>query len=823
MNTQLYCPDEARKSQVRAMVAAGDPNAPNGIDYLEVLDSDAPAGTPPQQTLLVHCFRPVSGLGAGNVRLEGGVRVRDTKVLWAMPASDVPVGSLKDYLDATLPQPNRVLVVRTDRRGDFSTYRLRLIQSSLQPGEPPAGFDRLLSAVDFSFKVECPSDFDCKRTLVCPPPELPAPHIDYLAKDYASFRRLMLDRLAAILPDWKERSPADGFVALVEVLAYGADQLSYYQDAVATEAYLDTARRRVSVRRHARLVDYRLHDGANGRAWVCLAVAPGSAADGAALSAGTRLLSGRTGPDPRVPPDQLAAALVEGPTVFETLHAVTLKPSRNRILLHTWGDPNCCLPKGATRAALVGAAADLDLHTGDLLILEEVLGSESGLEVDADPAHRHVVRLSGEPVERTDPVTAEQVLEIAWHDEDALPFPLCLRAFPDGAGGSRPASVAHGNVVLADHGLTVPLEALVPDGAPEDRPYRPRLARSGLTHAMPYDHDAARTAPASAATLVDLRQVLPVVTVQGDGATWRPQRDLLGSDRFSPEFVVEMESDGRASLRFGDGVLGRRPAAGATFAATYRVGSGSGGNVGADALSRVVTDLTGIQTVRNPLPGGGGTAPEPLEAVRLKAPQAFRTQERAVTEADYAAAAQRHRQVQRAAATRRWTGSWWTMFVTVDRTGGRRVDAAFEGELRGFLERFRMAAYDLEIDAPRFVPLDIQMLVCVAPDHFRSDVKQALLELFSNRDLPDGRRGFFHPDNFSFGQSVYLSQLVATAMNVPGVQWVRPVAFQRWGEDPHGELDAGRIDLHRLEIARLDNDPNLPENGRIDFDMQGGL
>ena len=36
---------------------------------------------------------------------------------------------------------------------------------------------------------------------------------------------------------------------LVELLAYAGDQLSYYQDAVATEAYLGTARRRVSARR----------------------------------------------------------------------------------------------------------------------------------------------------------------------------------------------------------------------------------------------------------------------------------------------------------------------------------------------------------------------------------------------------------------------------------------------------------------------------------------------------------------------------------------------------------------------------------------------
>ena len=37
---------------------------------------------------------------------------------------------------------------------------------------------------------------------------------------------------------------------------------------MATEAYLATARRRISVRRHARLVDYRMHEGCNARAWV---------------------------------------------------------------------------------------------------------------------------------------------------------------------------------------------------------------------------------------------------------------------------------------------------------------------------------------------------------------------------------------------------------------------------------------------------------------------------------------------------------------------------------------------------------------------------
>jgi len=112
------------------------------------------------------------------------------------------------------------------------------------------------------------------------------------------------------------------------------------------------------------------------------------------------------------------------------------------------------------------------------------------------------------------------------------------------------------------------------------------------------------------------------------------------------------------------------------------------------------------------------------------------------------------------------------MFVTVDRKLGQPVNAEFKEDMALFLDRFRLAGYDIDVDAPLFVPLDIALTVCVTTDHFRSNVKQALLEVFSNRDLPDGRRGFFHPDNFTFGQPVYLSKVLATAMQVPGAQWV---------------------------------------------------
>jgi hypothetical protein len=139
-----------------------------------------------------------------------------------------------------------------------------------------------------------------------------------------------------------------------------------------------------------------------------------------------------------------------------------------------------------------------------------------------------------------------------------------------------------------------------------------------------------------------------------------------------------------------------------------------------------------------------------------------------------------------------------------------------------YFDRFRLAGYDVEIDAPRLVPLDLLFSVCVERGYVRTDVKRALLELFSARTLPGGRRGLFHPDNFTFGQPVRLSPLIAAAMGVDGVRRVRAVTFQRFGAKAQGELAAGEIPMGRLEIAQLENDPSRPEAGRVDFELEGG-
>lgn len=849
----------------------------HAIEWIEVLDQAAPAGTPRQQTLLVRLVLappPVDApgaLGRNQVRITGGTRIGHVGVLWAglanaaLPEAEA---SLQAML-ATLPDASRTLVVRTSSNGDFSRYRLLLVRGA-DDARPPPGFDPLLAGIEFSFKVECPSEFDCQDTSACPPEPRSKPQIDYLAKDYPGFRRLMLDRISLLAPGWTERSAADVGVTLVELLAYAADQLSYRQDVVANEAYLATARQRISVRRHARLVDYRLHEGANARAFVHLAVG----GDDVPLPARTRLLTKTPGLGPAVAPGaEEAAARQAGALVFETVRAHTLHQRLNTLRFHTWGDLGCSLPRGATRATVKTHATGL--APGDFIVLVEHRSPGTFLEADADRSRRHVVRLVDvrtavdpagglfEPVPFTG---ALPVTELEWDAADALPFPLCLGV------AERPGldiSLVLGNVVLVEQGHSPTGDAEDPANTGEDlgavpanagrfaraadaggccdtparEPWplrwRPTLRERALSHGFelaallnlplqPQRPD--RWWTANALHQLSPRQATPQIRLLAAPATqptarqpWEVQPDLLGSLAGDAHFVVEMDDVRTARLRFGDGVNGRLPEEGSRFAAYYRVAAGAAGNVGALAIAHVVSAGSGVFTgVANPLPAFGGAEAEDIEVARRDAPQAFRTQERAVTAADYEAAAQRRHDVQRAAARFRWTGSWHTVFVAADRRGGAAVDAPFEDRLRGHLERFRMAGTDLEVDAPRPVPLDVQLFICVQPQARRAEVQRAVARELSSRRLSDGRLGLFHPDRFSFGEPVFASSIVAAAQAVPGVESVRLERFQRLVNPSATSLAEGVIRIGQLEIAQLAGDPNFRERGRLVLRCGGG-
>jgi hypothetical protein len=704
------------------------------------------------------------------------------------------------------------------RPGGGTVYTLELVDVP--------DLDPFFSRLDFTFDPGAPLDEDCADS--CPPRAAePSPLAgDYLAKDWASFRQRMLDSLASALPQWRERSPADLLVTLVELLADAADRASYYQDAVATEAYLGTARLRTSVRRHARLVGYQVTEGVNARVWVHFT----ASGDGDLPAGTTQLLTRVFGLAPAVPPGpELDQALAAGPTVFETLHPVHVRAEHNGIALYDWGAPSYGLPRGATSAVLAPEPpAILALAPGDVLIFEEVLGPESGVPEEAHPERRHAVRLTRVTARRDPLAGRDDLTEVEWHAADALPFPLCISNLRSDGAPVTGVSVARGNVALADQGRTVAGETLT---AAAGR-FRPALARRGLTFRVPYDHAAVVERPAAAALEQAPGEALPALELREGTVPWALRRDLLTSARFARDFMVETEDDGTAVLRFGDGTLGRAPAPGTALEATYRVGNGRAGNLGADSLAHVVIGGSGttfVAAVRNPLPARGGTDAEPLDRVRLAAPGRLRALQGGGTESDFARFAETHPEVTRAAASLRWTGSWFVLEVAVERRDGLPADEAFFGRVRAFLEDRRQAGWEIVLRPLRFIGLDVAVTVLLSPEASRGGVEQALLAAFSNRDLPGGGKGFFHPGNFTFGEPVYLSHVVEAALRVPGVRAVdageappRRNRFRRWGEPSRGELAAGRIRLSRVEIARVDNDPSAPANGRIQFYLEGG-
>lgn len=822
----VLCEDERR-----AGVLLNPAHPLNGVDFVEYRRD--PLAVPARRHVVEVTFLkpPPATLTAANFTIIGGVRIVDLRVL-----------AIETVLGAPLQ-----LRVFVDREGDFSAYVIDIDHADM---------DVERSQAQFGFKASCPSELDCKPVSDCPPAVLDEPALDYLAKDYQSFRRLLIDLIAERNPGWTERLPADLGITLVELLAYAGDYLSYYQDAgPGTEGYLDTCLHRISAARHARLIDYAMQNGRNASTFVHFAAVPGS---NAVVGEGTPLVSritapliGETAPPATILP--LSADFDSDPalvnaTVFETIGPTRVIAANNEIRVHSWGDVQCCLAKGATSAWLYAIEDDTlavrpDLLAGEYLLFEEIRSPETGAPPDADARHRQVVRIASVEASEDAAFTSAvpggvltprlnvadptlPLLHVTWELADALRFPLCLSAIAADDAPIAPVSVARGNIAAADHGRTVERDSATGALALPS----PGAGRWPLPSLALPDAPLTHTQEGPAARLL-------LFAGTPDAELWTPVPSLLDSNAFDQHFVAEIDNGGTAILRFGDDQYGRRPLDVERAIARYRIGNGARGNSGSGMLVHAVTGgaaAAAIDQVRQPLPALLGEDEESIVHVREIAPEAFRAvQFRAVTTADWEEVALRHPGVAAAKASFRWTGSWHTVFVAIQPVdaadlrrlpgGGAELQPAFAATIKAHLTRFKLAGYDLNVRAAIYVPLEIDIRLCVATGHFRGDVLAAAERVLSNRSFADGSRGFFHPLAFGFGAAVYLSRLYAAAEAIEGVNSVEITLFKRFWETPQGELERGLIEIGPFEIARLDNDRNFPENGVLRLSAVGGL
>lgn len=793
----------------------------NGVDFVEV--------DPTETQLSVHFLNPVAlGAKPTKVTISGGERVTSVAVP-AISAANWSVLNGRPLLSFTVASP-----------GDFSIYTLRVDNALVDP---------FFQSTEFSFKANCPTDLDCKPAPPeCPPIQAKMPPIDYMAKDFLSFRQALLDFSALRYPEWQERSEADFGIMFVEALSALGDDLSYLQDRHYWEQFLETATQRRSLTRLARLVDYEPMPAVAAHVLLQLDVKTATQSIPSRVPFMARTATGE------LIVFETGNGLIDPVTGKLDTSTFEVDARWNRGLKpYIWDKSQACLARGATEMWIEGQG--LGLHAGVALLIDTPAASS------ADAPNREVVHLT-EVAQEQDALfqpggSPTLLTHLKWGASEALTrdHPLFWSADELVDHGGNPVrTIVAGNLVPASHGQTFEQIFAIPDEdgkLPAGAPTGTQLAiqRTGANQTPQYLYslpqaplawlrrDPLPGARPSAVPELVVEQLMPAA-----GPDWRWHRSLLTASLFESAFTLdraaytrvadlpdqleafEYDSDQGDTLRFGDGVFGELPPAGTVYKATFRVGGQRIGNVARDTVTELGDAARAlVNTVTNPFAANDGADEEPANAIRRDAPQDFRaTQFRAVRREDYETAAKRLPWVAQAGTSFRWTGSWLTVFTAADPRGTTHLGADQQIELIGLLNRYRMAGYESYVTPPRYVSVDLRITVCACPDTFRGDVHRKLIRTLSNRTYVDGTQGYFMPDHFTFGQPLEKSALEAAIQGSYGVCGVLKIEMRRRGIDRDFIPMPDALTIGTDQILRISNDPSLPEEGTIRITVEGG-
>lgn len=813
-----------------------------GIDFIDVHES---------QTLLhIYFFSHDSAPQANQIL--AALLAGDIEIYAPFGADTLPLISI-DSIAWQLVDGRTVLAIETASPGDFSQYRLRINH---------LGVDHFFNDVSFSFKANCESDLDCKaKEPICDLDEKVDFPINYLARDFSSYRNALFEFASQRYPQWEDRLEADVGVMTAEVISALGDELAFYQDKIAQEAYLETAVQRRSIRRHAQLVDYWPHDGLGATGWLVVEAIAGQAG---AVNAGTGVQAlSDTG-------ESINYEIGHG--LRDTVNGVSfnINSAINQLLPHCWDEDDRCLAKGAVSLFLEG-------HWAAELAFDDPVSDPAGKwmvisvqETKNSPCpSRHLVRVTGIR-EMRDEILSQDITLLTWEANHALPNEMEYEQM-----------VIYGNVVpitagrLHEHRFVVG-EDVDSLGLPASEAVQVTrsIERRGnndntqyyqtlpdieenqlvfLNRANNVDSNAVENDPHAAYPEVVLQETeFSGVSWSYIASKWGWRRSLLGvnsSQSTDKHFCLEHGTWGRLvgywrdgvekihhdylanigkTLCFGNGEFGRVPAEGTVFSIRYRLGNGAQGNVAPDAISRLSEPSALIESVLNPFTLENGLDAESDTDIRRFAPQAFRALSyRAVLKEDYAEAAERLPWVQRAGADERWTGSWLSTFVTPDPLSSKvssssAINSDQAEDLCAQMARFRQAGREVLTAKPKFADLDLQITICANATVYAGDVRSALLDLLVGRDANDVSIGYFADRNFTFGTPLRRADLEATIHGCPGVRAVTDIQVRRRGWFDWREFTELTFPVGMDEVIRLENDSLHPSRGSLKLVMEGG-
>lgn len=257
--------------------------------------------------------------------------------------------------------------------------------------------------------------------------------------------------------------------------------------------------------------------------------------------------------------------------------------------------------------------------------------------------------------------------------------------------------------------------------------------------------------------------------------------------------------------------------------------------------------------------------PHLMEEAKQEGPRSIHQQLRMVTLEDYKNQLLDHPLVLDVDAYSSWSGSWDTHFLVVRLINNLLLDEAlnrkniipqadsedqrdelyeiFKSELvnyyqqqqiainqipeiedrnarfliRDIIKRQRMIGQEVLLQDATLAGIVLSISINIVGDYFRSEIDDAVHEA-----LLDPLAGFFAPGQLEFGEDVVASNIIEVIMNLEGIQSVCINRLKRIGSIFADQSDSGRIVLQGHEIAVLENDPSIPQNGSLKVKLHGG-
>jgi hypothetical protein len=277
-------------------------------------------------------------------------------------------------------------------------------------------------------------------------------------------------------------------------------------------------------------------------------------------------------------------------------------------------------------------AEDYTIAIGDLTPKETVVEIAPGLAGANTLATTAVVTngssnvdLSDSAIDLTQYLEAGQTFQVEGESDEYTIFAI----------EAAPGAVSNNRIVLAEPytGSSATVDATVYD--------KRILLVQGQTVTDQFVSPAGET-PKFAVKLTQTPVIQGSVDVLVNSESWSETTNLAAEDGEAKVFFVRTFSTGETIVEFGNDVFGAQIPSEASIDVGYRVGGGIGGNVALNAISTSITGL--IQSTASPVTvtvtngtssGQGGRDAETLEEARTNIPYYVRTNDRAVTIADY--------------------------------------------------------------------------------------------------------------------------------------------------------------------------------------------